>query len=657
MLLLSCLFPFILFAQGPKNALTFNGFNNYVSFSHDSRGITNQVTTEAWIKTTSLNNQHFVVKYDRDRESGFQLHTLNGKAGFSGRDGSGQYRLSGYSDVFVADGEWHHLAGVCTGTSWLIYVDGVLQGESVTNYTQTDLRSDEPLLVGTYFYLGQTWYYNGEVDEIRVWNRALTAEEIRKNMCKTIPDNSTNLVAYFKLDETSGSTVQDHSSYRLHGVFQDMDAASARVTSGAAIGDRSVYLYPSTWQNQKVEIAGGNGNKVWVDQIVASPFDQGIHLYYVGGRPNSTVGISNPQSVTEYYGVFPAIGNTNSYVIQYESPQQLCEVEIFSRKDNATSAWNLLNPAVANQTTSTQTDGARKEFVVQNKTELPIVGATSFCTGSSIELEVNTDLDPTWSTGHKGKKITITEAGKYWVTAPHGTCLATDTITVQELPVPAINLGSNIILCPGTSATIQAPAGFSSYLWSNGSQSSSITVNTAGTYSVEVTNASGCTSQSIIQVEEATVPTIILPDNQHYSVCYGENALINATTAGATYQWSDGSTFPTLTAAATGEYWVDIIVNGCAYRRTVQVTYEECPQIPNIITPNGDGLNDTFILIGLPPNNVRVEIYNRWGKLIYKSGNYQNNWGSPDIAAGSYYYYIKSSSSSKEFKGWLEVMK
>jgi gliding motility-associated-like protein len=98
---------------------------------------------------------------------------------------------------------------------------------------------------------------------------------------------------------------------------------------------------------------------------------------------------------------------------------------------------------------------------------------------------------------------------------------------------------------------------------------------------------------------------------------------------------------------------------------TVQVTVKndgesEMPELPNVITPNGDGKNDCLVLENLPAGNCEnqfkdVVIYNRWGKQVYYSRVRNQNWCPTDISAGYYYYVI--SYTQKTFKGGLNVIK
>ena len=78
----------------------------------------------------------------------------------------------------------------------------------------------------------------------------------------------------------------------------------------------------------------------------------------------------------------------------------------------------------------------------------------------------------------------------------------------------------------------------------------------------------------------------------------------------------------------------------------------------NVITPNNDGLNDVLVIdnIGLYPGN-EFTVFNRWGREVYRTTNYQNTWGGDaNTAAGNYYFLLKTADGLSR-KGWFEVVK
>ena len=88
------------------------------------------------------------------------------------------------------------------------------------------------------------------------------------------------------------------------------------------------------------------------------------------------------------------------------------------------------------------------------------------------------------------------------------------------------------------------------------------------------------------------------------------------------------------------------------------VSFANAVKTYNVITPNRDGLNDVLVIdnIGLYPGNT-FTIFNRWGREIYKTTNYQNNWGTDDTIATGNYFYILTLPNGTSLKNWFEVVK
>jgi len=104
----------------------------------------------------------------------------------------------------------------------------------------------------------------------------------------------------------------------------------------------------------------------------------------------------------------------------------------------------------------------------------------------------------------------------------------------------------------------------------------------------------------------------------------------------------------------SGNYQVTLraySARGCESVLTKNVSVLNLVQIPNVITPNDDGKNDTFT-IAVP--NSQIEIYNRWGKRLFVSDNYADDWGK-DISNGTYYYLL-TLPNGVQCKGWIQVL-
>ncbi|MBT1708567.1 gliding motility-associated C-terminal domain-containing protein [Fulvivirgaceae bacterium PWU5] len=96
---------------------------------------------------------------------------------------------------------------------------------------------------------------------------------------------------------------------------------------------------------------------------------------------------------------------------------------------------------------------------------------------------------------------------------------------------------------------------------------------------------------------------------------------------------------------------------GCAIELIGRVPLDTDIYIPNIFTPNEDGINDLFFIRNLPADNgAKLVISDRWGKQVYSSNAYQNNWDAKDISDGIYFYRLKIG-SGEPLAGWVEVLR
>ncbi len=93
---------------------------------------------------------------------------------------------------------------------------------------------------------------------------------------------------------------------------------------------------------------------------------------------------------------------------------------------------------------------------------------------------------------------------------------------------------------------------------------------------------------------------------------------------------------------------------GCRKDYQVTIGVDNSLMIPNIFTPNGDGVNEVFFIRNMP-DATEVIVTNRWGKAVYSSKNYQNDWDGGDVTDGVYFYRINAAGQS--YSGWVEVLR
>ncbi len=110
------------------------------------------------------------------------------------------------------------------------------------------------------------------------------------------------------------------------------------------------------------------------------------------------------------------------------------------------------------------------------------------------------------------------------------------------------------------------------------------------------------------------------------------------------------------TELPAGNYLVEVAdQNGCTFDINVDIILNDDLFVPNIFTPNGDGINDVFFIRNKPDSPVELTISNRWGKQVYYSKDYNNNWNADNVRDGVYFYTMAF--DGEVLRGWVEVQR
>lgn len=253
---------------------------------------------------------------------------------------------------------------------------------------------------------------------------------------------------------------------------------------------------------------------------------------------------------------------------------------------------------------------------------------TSVCLNSAVQLSAPTAASYTWSTGSNSSSISIASAGTYWVQALQSNgCLGVDTFKVKLILLSQYDVLRDTSVCAASSFSLNASASHaSSYTWSDGTHNSSTTINNSGIYWVDM-QIDQCTVRDSAKISLVKQPVINI--TRDTSLCLNPIVLQIKNPIGV-ITWSNGSHLNQITVTNPGIYYVSLSDSGCTNKDSINV--KQIPGInsliiPNIFTPNGDGLNDFFELTN--SNLIIVKeftIYNRWGKAVYSITNSVVKW-------------------------------
>lgn len=224
--------------------------------------------------------------------------------------------------------------------------------------------------------------------------------------------------------------------------------------------------------------------------------------------------------------------------------------------------------------------------------------AATICPGSSTTLAATGGGTYTWSTTETTSKITVSPgtSSTYTVIVTNGNCTgsATVSVTVVANLVPIIT--GDTTICNGTS-TMLSTSGGGTYLWSDNTTNSSITVSPASTstYSVTVTSGS-CSGTASVQVLVNPYPTPTI--NGTSAICSGQSATLTAST-GDSYSWNPGGQTTgsiTVSPSGTTDYIVTVTTNGCSGSASTQVLVNPTPN-PAISGTSSICTGDTTTLV------------------------------------------------------------
>lgn len=295
--------------------------------------------------------------------------------------------------------------------------------------------------------------------------------------------------------------------------------------------------------------------------------------------------------------------------------------------------------------------------------------ATAVITGGSAPFQ--TAWVPTFTNGNTLSNV---ESGEYVFTVLDADgCFTSDTITITQPTPLAVTFNTLDPVCPSNfgELTANVSGGIQpyTYLWNQGALTGQQVTNLpVGGYLFQGSDANGCMIEdSVFLIQNGSLNISVTPENA--TVDEGNSIVLNASMSpyvnGVTFNWTPGATLsctncpnPTASPIENTSYIVTITTpNGCTATDSSVIKWNIfCGEtfIPNMFSPNDDGENDVFKVVGRCVKNGTLRVFNRWGELMFVTTDLTEGWdgthrGKP-CNTGVYTFIFDGTNSNGEVK-------
>ena len=437
-------------------------------------------------------------------------------------------------------------ASGCTGSSTV----------SVSNYnvTQVEITGDLEFCEGTLSELSASGGY-----EFYDWSNGSASQTIAINEANTYGITVTDFNGC--TSETSVTITQiDNPTPSITGVTEVCADGSTELSTQAF----DTYEWSNGSTDQTTTISTGGAVSVTVTDANGCVGSTSI-IVEEFNLPNVTIN----GSPSFCLGGFTTLGTVDDYESYSWSPGGESTPTITADAEG-TYAVTVTDENGCTASTSIMTS-------LETSLSPTISGPSLLCNGQTETLTVGAFDSYEWSTGSTDQSIDISNSGNYAVTVFDASgCSGETAIDVTVVDPEQVSIFGIDKICEGGIASFSAVGGsFTDYEWSTGFNTAAITIDEPGIYGVTVTDINGCTSSSSISVTVADLPSPEIGGDPNF--CIDGSTELNLTETYSAYDWSTGSSDPTIEVTSTGLYTVTVTdINGCQASSSVNVfTYPD----------------------------------------------------------------------------------
>lgn len=552
-------------------ALNFDGTNDYVNIG-TVIPVNSSYTKEAWIYANANGSNNII-------SSGSSPFWLSGTHLSAYTNNNGSVILQDAA-VFPLN-QWVHVAVTynAANSALRLYKSGVLVASGITSGSYPA----DVIAIGQYGP-SQNNFFQGSIDEVRIWSRALCQAEIQNNMSAELTLPQTGLLAYYKFNQ--GVAAANNSAVTT------LTDASGNTSTGT-LYNFALTGSSSNWVSPGGVTTGSVAPTFTAPAIIAAILSQTSTCAGTNGALTVTTNVA-----ASSYSWMPS-GGTASVATGLAAGVYTCVINSFCGASVAVTA-TIAPPTSLTASITVTNPHCQGGFGSATVSVLGGSGSYNYA----------------WSNSGAGNSIAFAYAGNYSVTVTDANCSVSGTAAATVVDPPAIyytysNMG---IPCHGGtgSASVSATGGSGTfnYLWSNGSTSQMISGQLPGTYSVTISDTYSCTQSTSFTFVDPSVLTSSTSITQ--PLCIGGTGIATITASGGTTPYNYSITAlsynPVINNLSAGVYTVTTKdANDCTVTNTITIvappaltltatagTPTVCAGNSTTLTANGTGGTSPF---------------------------------------------------------------